>query len=86
MAAQSRSQHKSQGMGSTLQRGEIFEYFLPIKGDNPTIDIMEGIDLAASRIMDKPYNDSLKKNIKGIQSAATLFIASRPGKPQRKSL
>ena len=61
MAAQSRSQHKSQGMGSTLQRGETFEYFLPIKGDNPTIDIMEGIDLAASRIMDKPYNDSLKK-------------------------
>lgn len=68
MAAESRSEHKSQGMGSTLQRGESFEYFLPLKGDNPSTDIMEGIDLSSSRIQDLSFDDSLKKIIHAYNS------------------
>ena len=63
MAAESRSQHRSQGMGATLQRGESFEFFLPIKGDKPTTDIMENIETGPLRIPDKLYGDAIKKII-----------------------
>ncbi|OYU97052.1 MAG: LmbE family protein [Bacteroidetes bacterium B1(2017)] len=33
IAAESRSMHRSQGFGSARQRGEMIEYFKPIKGD-----------------------------------------------------
>ncbi|WP_297923673.1 hypothetical protein, partial [uncultured Agitococcus sp.] len=47
IAAESRSQHKSQGFGSAKQRGEYFEYFKPIKGDTVGLkDIFEGIDFS----------------------------------------
>ncbi|HSN60227.1 MAG TPA: PIG-L family deacetylase, partial [Ferruginibacter sp.] len=45
MAAESRSQHKSQGFGVPAQRGESFEYFSLIKGERPVSDLMDGIDL-----------------------------------------
>jgi LmbE family N-acetylglucosaminyl deacetylase len=43
MAAQSRSQHKSQGFGVPAQRGESLEYFSAIKGDKPVKDLMDGV-------------------------------------------
>jgi LmbE family N-acetylglucosaminyl deacetylase len=50
MAAESRSQHKSQGFGVPAQRGESFEYFSSIKGDKPLTDLMDGVDLTSKRI------------------------------------
>jgi len=35
MAAESRSMHKSQGMGSSLRRGDNVEYFVSLKGEKP---------------------------------------------------
>jgi len=47
IAAESRSMHKSQGFGSAKQRGEIFEYFKPIKGDTNNIkELFQGINIS----------------------------------------
>ena len=43
IAAQSRSQHKSQGFGSAGSRGEMTEYLQILKGDLPKNDPLEGI-------------------------------------------
>lgn len=51
VSAESRSMHKSQGFGSARQRGEILEYFKPIKGDTANYkDIFEGIDFTWNRV------------------------------------
>lgn len=50
IAAESRSNHKSQGFGSAGQRGEALEYFRTTSGDAPTADIMDGIDLTWQRV------------------------------------
>jgi len=54
IAALSRSQHKSQGFGSTGSRGSQIEYVEIIKGDLPTdkTNIFEGIDTSWNRIED----------------------------------
>ena len=52
IAAESRSQHKSQGFGVPAQRGSSFEYFASIQGSKPARDIMEGIDTSWSRMGD----------------------------------
>lgn len=50
IAAESRSQHKSQGFGVPASRGESFEYFKATQGDAPRTDLMEGADLSWNRI------------------------------------
>jgi LmbE family N-acetylglucosaminyl deacetylase len=45
IAAISRTNHKSQGFGSTLQRGEAFEYFSPIAGEPAKNSLFDGVDL-----------------------------------------
>ncbi|MBK6827839.1 MAG: PIG-L family deacetylase [Chitinophagaceae bacterium] len=50
IAAESRSQHKSQGFGVPATRGESLEYFKASKGDQPSNDLMDGVDLSWSRI------------------------------------
>ncbi|MBC7934753.1 MAG: PIG-L family deacetylase [Rhizobacter sp.] len=50
IAAESRSQHKSQGFGVPAQRGESFEYFSTIKGGRPLKDLMDGVDLSSKRM------------------------------------
>lgn len=45
IAAISRTNHKSQGFGSTLQRGEAFEYFSPIAGEPAKLSLFDGIDI-----------------------------------------
>jgi LmbE family N-acetylglucosaminyl deacetylase len=74
MAAESRSQHKSQGFGVPAQRGESFEYFSGIKGDKPLNDIMDGIDLSskrieADRLLQVKYNDLVSAIISEYQPA-----------------
>jgi LmbE family N-acetylglucosaminyl deacetylase len=48
IAAISRTNHKSQGFGSTLQRGEAFEYFTPVAGEKAQNSLFDGIELRVS--------------------------------------
>jgi len=51
LAAESRTMHKSQGMGSTPRRGDIMEYFVYMKGDKPAgRDIFGGVNFNWNRI------------------------------------
>ena len=50
MAAQSRSNHRSQGFGVPAQRGNAFEYFALIKGSPATADLMDGVDITINRL------------------------------------
>ncbi|HVP40013.1 MAG TPA: PIG-L family deacetylase [Candidatus Saccharimonadales bacterium] len=50
IAADSRSQHKSQGFGSAERRGRIPNYFYPLAGDTAGVrDILGGLDLTWAR-------------------------------------
>jgi LmbE family N-acetylglucosaminyl deacetylase len=49
IAAESRSNHKTQGFGSAKQRGDAFEYFKTILGDAPKTDLMDGVDVSWNR-------------------------------------
>ncbi len=49
IAAESRSQHRSQGFGVPSQRGSQLEYFTLIAGDSMKTDIMDGVNINLSR-------------------------------------
>jgi len=62
IAAESRSQHKSQGFGVPAGRGEALEYFTATKGDQPKNDLLEGVDLSWKKVnggeaIEKMIND-----------------------------
>jgi len=48
IAAISRTNHKSQGFGSALQRGEAFEYFSPVAGEPAKSSLFDGVDLTVT--------------------------------------
>ncbi|MTI20284.1 LmbE family protein [Fulvivirga sp. RKSG066] len=50
MASRSRSQHKSQGFGSTGSRGKQIEYLEYRKGDKAQEDIFEGVETSWKRV------------------------------------
>lgn len=50
IAAESRSQHKSQGFGSARSRGEAFEFFRTTGGSTPSNDLFEDIDISWKRV------------------------------------
>ena len=50
IAADSRSQHRSQGFGSASTRGTNTEYFIHVSGDKAEKDPMEGVDVSWNRI------------------------------------
>ncbi|MBE7174294.1 MAG: PIG-L family deacetylase [Williamsia sp.] len=50
IAAESRSQHKSQGFGAALQRGSALEYFSVWKGDTMKTDLFDGVNTTWSKI------------------------------------
>jgi LmbE family N-acetylglucosaminyl deacetylase len=50
LAAESRSNHKTQGFGSARQRGDVYEYFKTILGDAPKTDLMDGVNTAWGRV------------------------------------
>jgi LmbE family N-acetylglucosaminyl deacetylase len=50
IAAESRSQHRSQGFGSASTRGTSTEYFIPILGEKAEKDPMDGIDQSWNRV------------------------------------
>ncbi|OAQ39310.1 LmbE family protein [Pedobacter psychrophilus] len=74
IAAESRSNHKSQGFGSARQRGSSLEYFSAWKGGLPKTDLMEGVKTDWSRI-DGAGN--IAKQIENIQNS---YDASNPKK------
>lgn len=50
IAAESRSQHKSQGFGVPASRGSSQEYFLTIKGNTPKNSLLDDVNTSWSRI------------------------------------
>jgi len=50
IAAESRSNHKSQGFGSAAGRGEALEYFKTTGGDAPVNDLFDGINTSWQRV------------------------------------
>ena len=67
MAAESRSQHKSQGFGVPAQRGQSFEFFETIKGDKPVSDFMEGVETSVAAVLkNKAQADAYNIQVKSI--------------------
>lgn len=50
IAAESRSQHKSQGFGVPRSRGEALEYFSPLAGSGIQSDIFENVETSWKRV------------------------------------
>jgi len=50
IAAISRTNHKSQGFGSTPQRGAMYEYFETLAGTTPKNSLLDNVDTSWSRI------------------------------------
>lgn len=65
IAAESRSNHKTQGFGSAKQRGQAFEYFKTILGDAPKTDLMDGVNTTWSRV---DGGEAIGKELAGIYS------------------
>src|SRR6185312_9965376 len=69
MAAESRSNHKTQGFGSARQRGDAFEYFKTILGDAPKDDLMDGVNTSWGRVKG---GDEIGKEVESIQKSFDL--------------
>lgn len=59
IAAESRSNHKTQGFGSAKQRGQSFEYFKTILGDAPKNDLMDGVNTTWARVGEPEIGDEI---------------------------
>jgi hypothetical protein len=74
IAAESRSQHKSQGFGSARSRGEAFEFFRTTGGRTPSNDLFEDVDVSWKRVNGGEKLQQL------ISSAITSFDFMQPQK------
>ncbi len=72
IAAQSRSQHKSQGFGSAERRGTSVNYFAHLAGEEARSDIFDGVDLSWRRVEGGEAVGQL------LQQAAREYSASNP--------
>ncbi|MFT4023035.1 MAG: PIG-L family deacetylase [Flavihumibacter sp.] len=75
IAAESRSQHKSQGFGVPRQRGEAYEYFQPIAGDSMVNDLFDNVNTTWERIGKKEVGlqiDSIIDHFKPLQPSAIV--------------
>jgi LmbE family N-acetylglucosaminyl deacetylase len=66
IAAESRSNHKTQGFGAAKQRGDAFEFFKTILGDAPKTDLMDGVDVTWNRT---PFGAPIAAQIEKITKA-----------------
>lgn len=80
IAAESRSQHKSQGFGASKTRGSFEEYFEFVKGEEAKDNLFDNIDISWGRVKDgkkigtllyKAYQDFDPKNPTGILTILT---------------
>jgi LmbE family N-acetylglucosaminyl deacetylase len=69
IAADSRSNHKTQGFGSAKTRGSSFEYFKTILGDAPVNDLMDGVNTTWGRVKG---GDAIATDLAGIKSSFDL--------------
>jgi LmbE family N-acetylglucosaminyl deacetylase len=78
IAAESRSNHKSQGFGSAKQRGTSYEYFAPVGGESARKDLFEGIDFSLNR---NSAMSGIQKQIQEINASYQVAdpSASLPG-------
>ncbi|HEV2720377.1 MAG TPA: PIG-L family deacetylase, partial [Thermoanaerobaculia bacterium] len=74
IAAESRSQHKSQGFGSAERRGSLLNYFDQLAGDPAKSDIFEGIDTTWARF---PGGETVGKIL---QQASDEYDPRNPAK------
>ncbi|HSC37656.1 MAG TPA: PIG-L family deacetylase, partial [Chitinophagaceae bacterium] len=74
IAAESRSQHKSQGFGVPRQRGAALEYFTVWKGDAPHGTLMDGVNTGWTRVKG---GEAIEQKINDILQSYSLFA---PGK------
>ncbi|MFN5033937.1 MAG: PIG-L family deacetylase [Bacteroidota bacterium] len=76
IAAQSRSQHKSQGFGVPVSRGEAFEYFKLVEGAAVSKDLMEDVSLNWTSRFGAPLIqqqvDSLRDHFNWLDPKASL--------------
>ncbi|WP_426754610.1 PIG-L family deacetylase [Myxococcus sp. Y35] len=72
VAAESRSQHKSQGFGVAAERGPIPEYFTPLAGTLPKRDVFEGLDFTWKRWK------GTEAVARAVSAATKAFDASAP--------
>ncbi len=63
IAAESRSQHKSQGFGSLKQRGQATEYFSLTNGSPASHDVMDGVNTTWQRISGGNYFQAMIDDI-----------------------
>lgn len=63
IAAESRSQHKSQGFGVALQRGYAAEFFKHRLGDSASTDLFERINITANRLKGTENYQQIIQNI-----------------------
>ncbi|MCH5718411.1 hypothetical protein [Niabella hibiscisoli] len=66
IAAESRSQHKSQGFGSAATRGDSYEYFKTTGGDAPKNDLFDGVNISWNRV--GKNGQAIEKMIAAIES------------------
>jgi LmbE family N-acetylglucosaminyl deacetylase len=74
IAAESRSNHKTQGFGSAKQRGESYEFFKTILGDAPQNDLMDGVNTSWKQVKDGDAISAL------ISVISRNFISEAPEK------
>jgi len=72
IAAISRTNHKSQGFGSTLQRGEAFEFFSPITGEPAKTSIFDGINTSINDKNIQAILTEIQQNFKVTQPELSL--------------
>jgi LmbE family N-acetylglucosaminyl deacetylase len=74
IAAESRSNHKSQGFGSAKQRGTAVEYFLPVAGSPAAKDLFDGLNFNLSR------DEGMDKVQSLLQTITAGYDAADPSK------
>lgn len=70
IAAESRSQHKSQGFGVPASRGEQLEYFKATRGSQPSSELLEDVNQTWSRV---PGGEVIEKMINEITASFDLL-------------
>ena len=80
IAAESRSNHRSQGFGSARQRGSSTEYFTYVAGEKASGDIFDGVDFSLNRI---PGSAAVQQLVNEINAS---YDVSNPSKSITKLL
>ena len=81
IAAESRSQHKSQGFGVPRGRGEAIEFFKTTGGDAPSKDLHEGVNISWSKALSGTKLQEVQKLVDDIV-AKYDFSAPQKSVPQ----